>query len=138
MRGRGPGPITAGAAAGAWTGYRLAHAALSAAPRPIPVQRSRFANTASAASQTFGSVSAAASRAVADFAGAKRELSDPLTPVLAVGSAASAVLGSPIDAVLVGSVLAATQRLRAERLLQRLLVEEAANSAISIAAPTSV
>ncbi len=154
VRGRGPGPVTAGAGAGAWTGYRLARAALCAPPppiadvhewhamsveqvrsvlsppppRPIPVQRSRFANTATAASNTVGSVSAAASRAVADFAGAMRdELSDPLTPVLAVGSAASAVLGSPIDAVLVGSVLAgnaalaATQRIRAERLLQRLL-----------------
>ncbi len=55
------------------------------------------------------------------------ELSDPLTPVLAIGSAASALLGSPVDAVLVGSVLAgnaalsATQRLHAERLLRRLL-----------------
>ena len=62
------------------------------------------------------------------FGGALRaELSDPLTPLLAVGSAASAVLGSPIDAVLVGSVvignatLAAAERLRAERLLSRLL-----------------
>ncbi|MCB0331390.1 MAG: hypothetical protein KDD70_17085, partial [Bdellovibrionales bacterium] len=51
----------------------------------------------------------------------------PLTPVLATGSAASAVLGSPLDAVLVGSVLllnaalSAAQRLRAERLLKRLL-----------------
>jgi cation-transporting ATPase I len=46
---------------------------------------------------------------------------------LATASAASAVLGSPIDAVLVGSVLtfntalAATQQLRAQRLLRRLL-----------------
>src|SRR3979490_756841 len=44
-----------------------------------------------------------------------------------VGGAATAVLGSPVDAVLVGSVLAgnamlaATQRIRAERLLRRLL-----------------
>ena len=57
----------------------------------------------------------------------RAELSDPLTPVLALGSAASAVLGSPVDAVLVGSVLtgnsvlAASQRLRAESRLQRLL-----------------
>ena len=48
------------------------------------------------------------------------ELSDPLTPILATGSAASAVLGSPIDAMLVASVLtfnsalAATQRTPSE------------------------
>jgi cation-transporting P-type ATPase I len=54
-------------------------------------------------------------------------LADPLTPVLATGSVASAILGSPIDAVLVGSVLfgnaalAATQRIHAERVLGQLL-----------------
>jgi cation-transporting ATPase I len=154
VRGVGPGPVTAGAAAGAWTGYRLARAALSApsppiavvhewhamsveqvrdalpppTPRPTPAPKSRLASTATSASSSVGSVLGAASRAVGDFAGAIREeLSDPLTPVLAVGSAASAVLGSPLDAALVGSVLggnaalAATQRIRAERLLQRLL-----------------
>jgi cation-transporting P-type ATPase I len=58
------------------------------------------------------------------------ELSDPLTPVLALGSAASAVLGSPVDAVLVGSVLtgnsvlAASQRLRAESRLNELLAQQ--------------
>ena len=67
-------------------------------------------------------------QAVAEFITTLRdELSDPLTPVLATGSAASAVLGSPPDAVLVGSVLtfnsalAATQQVRAQRLLRRLL-----------------
>lgn len=50
-----------------------------------------------------------------------------MTPVLAVGSAASALLGSPVDAILVGSVLtgnamlAASQQVRAERLLTRML-----------------
>jgi cation-transporting ATPase I len=58
------------------------------------------------------------------------ELSDPLTPVLALGSAASAILGSPVDAVLVGSVLtgnsvlAASQRLRAESRLNELLAQQ--------------
>ncbi|MGH3968653.1 MAG: HAD-IC family P-type ATPase, partial [Mycobacterium sp.] len=58
------------------------------------------------------------------------ELSDPLTPVLALGSAASAVLGSPVDAALVGSVLtgnavlAASQRLRAESRLDQLLAQQ--------------
>jgi cation-transporting ATPase I len=60
----------------------------------------------------------------------RAELSDPLTPILALGSAASAVLGSPVDAVMVGSVLtgnailAASQRLRAEGRLNRLLAQQ--------------
>ncbi|MGH3564349.1 MAG: HAD-IC family P-type ATPase, partial [Mycobacterium sp.] len=60
----------------------------------------------------------------------RSELSDPITPVLALGAAASAVLGSPVDAVLVGSVvggnavLAAAQRLVAERRLNVLLTEQ--------------
>ncbi|MBB5915377.1 cation-transporting ATPase I [Nocardia transvalensis] len=60
----------------------------------------------------------------------RRELADPLTPVLGVGATASAILGSPTDAVLVGSVLAvnavasAAQRQRAEGALRHLLREE--------------
>jgi H+-transporting ATPase len=154
VRGRGPTPVTAGAAAGAWTGFSLARGVLTAdAPQPVierdwhamtvdevrrelpppqpaepPRSRSRLTSTATTASGAVWSVVDPARRAVWQFAGAMRsELSDPLTPVLAIGSAASAVLGSPVDAVLVGSVLtgnaalAATQRLRAERLLQRML-----------------
>ena len=55
------------------------------------------------------------------------ELADPLTPVLATGAAASAVIGSPTDALLVGGVLAANavisgaQRLRADWALRDLL-----------------
>src|SRR5438270_368112 len=70
-------------------------------------------------------------QAVWQFVKAVRaELSDPLTPVLALGSAASAILGSPVDAVLVGSVLtgnsmlAASQRLRAESRLDELLSQQ--------------
>ncbi len=50
--------------------------------------------------------------------------------MLALGSAASAILGSPVDAVLVGSVLtgnsmlAASQRLRAESRLNELLAQQ--------------
>ncbi|HEX3828676.1 MAG TPA: cation-translocating P-type ATPase [Sporichthyaceae bacterium] len=56
----------------------------------------------------------------------REELSDPLTPVLTVGAAASAVLGAPTDAVLVGAVMgvnavvATAQRRRAERAMQEL------------------
>jgi len=57
----------------------------------------------------------------------REDLDDPMSPVLATGAAASAVLGSPADAVLVSSVmlgnavLSGVQRLRAERLLAALL-----------------
>ncbi len=58
------------------------------------------------------------------------ELADPLTPVLATGAAATAVLGEATDAILVGSVtvgnalLSGLQRLRAETALESLLLEQ--------------
>ncbi|WP_328869485.1 cation-translocating P-type ATPase [Streptomyces sp. NBC_00287] len=58
------------------------------------------------------------------------ELDDPLTPVLAVGSAASAILGSAVDALLVvgaldlNALVGGLQRLRAERALAGLLAEQ--------------
>ncbi|MDT9701344.1 cation-translocating P-type ATPase [Streptomyces sp. P17] len=58
------------------------------------------------------------------------ELDDPLTPVLAVGSAASAILGSVVDALLVvgaldlNALVGGLQRLRAERALAGLLAEQ--------------
>ena len=58
------------------------------------------------------------------------ELSDPLTPLLGTGAAASAILGEATDAVLVGSVTVANallggfQRLRAETALEALLLEQ--------------
>jgi cation-transporting ATPase I len=57
------------------------------------------------------------------------ELDDPLTPVLAVGSAASAVLGSVVDALLVfgaldlNALVSGVQRLRAEQALSGLRAE---------------
>lgn len=60
-------------------------------------------------------------RALSRLAGATRaELDDPLTPILAVGAAASAILGSNVDALLVGGVMAVNavvggvQRMRAD------------------------
>ncbi|SEG05113.1 cation-transporting ATPase I [Thermomonospora echinospora] len=68
-------------------------------------------------------------RAVLDLATAVgRELRDPLTPVLVLGAAASAIVGSEVDAALVGGVMAGNavisgvQRMRAERALGRLLL----------------
>jgi cation-transporting ATPase I len=65
------------------------------------------------------------------IAGAVRsELDDPLTPVLAVGSAASAIVGSAVDALLVvgaldlNALIGAIQRLRAEQAVSGLLAEQ--------------
>ncbi|WP_346619280.1 HAD-IC family P-type ATPase [Blastococcus montanus] len=58
------------------------------------------------------------------------ELADPLTPVLATGAAATALLGEFTDAVLVGGVtvinalVSGLQRLRAETALEALLLEQ--------------
>jgi cation-transporting ATPase I len=58
------------------------------------------------------------------------ELSDPLTPILGTGAAATAILGESTDAILVGSVtvgnalISGVQRLRAETALESLLLEQ--------------
>ncbi|ONM47946.1 hypothetical protein B0T44_07625 [Nocardia donostiensis] len=60
----------------------------------------------------------------------RRELADPLTPILGVGAAATAILGSPSDAVLLSSVLtvnamiSARQRQAAESELRELIEGE--------------
>ncbi|MEO8815592.1 MAG: cation-translocating P-type ATPase, partial [Mycobacterium sp.] len=161
VRGRGPGPVTTGAAAGALSGYWLGRRVVDAtAPRPAavhewhamsvdqvravlpspdlqaPVEHRRppvvaAARTALDLARRSTQWTVPPRQLVSQFAGAVRvELSDPITPVLALGAAASAVLGSPVDAVLVGSVLggnavlAAAQRLVAERRLNVLLNEQ--------------
>ncbi|MGW1559708.1 HAD-IC family P-type ATPase [Streptomyces sp. NPDC002144] len=61
------------------------------------------------------------------FHAVREELDDPLTPVLAVGSAAEAILGSAVDALLVvgaldlNALVGGVQRLRADQALSRLL-----------------
>lgn len=103
-----------------------------------PTERPHHAPAAAAALAAVdlarrGAQRTAPPRLLRQFAQAVRsELSDPITPVLALGAAASAVLGSPVDAMLVGSVLggnamlAAAQRLVAERRLSVLLNEQVA------------
>ena len=60
----------------------------------------------------------------------RANLADPITPLLATGAMASALLGSPLDAALVGGVLlanaalSAEQQLHAERVLRRLMAVE--------------
>ncbi|MDF3299355.1 cation-translocating P-type ATPase [Streptomyces tropicalis] len=73
----------------------------------------------------------APARWTVELGGAVRgELHDPLTPVLAVGSAASAILGSVVDALLVvgaldlNALVGGFQRLRAERALSGLVAEQ--------------
>jgi cation-transporting P-type ATPase I len=157
VRGTGPGPVTTGAAAGLLSGYLMARRVLRApTPLPAPVQewhamsveqvqkmlpppeaehdaaaRHGLASLAMDTAQRGAELTGRPVQAVGQFLRAVRaELSDPLTPVLALGSAASAVLGSPVDAVLVGSVLtgnsmlAASQRLRAESRLNELLAQQ--------------
>jgi cation-transporting ATPase I len=70
-------------------------------------------------------------REVAELAQAVlAEMRDPLTPLLLTGSAASAMLGSAVDAGLVGAVMAGNaviggvQRMRTERALRTLMLRE--------------
>ncbi|MBV9090169.1 MAG: cation-translocating P-type ATPase [Mycobacteriaceae bacterium] len=69
-------------------------------------------------------------RTVRLLAATRAELNDPLTPILAVGAAASAILGSNVDAVLVAGVMTVNalvggiQRLRAETAAAELFAEQ--------------
>ncbi|MEU7168653.1 cation-translocating P-type ATPase [Streptomyces morookaense] len=97
---------------------------LAGMPRTAPTVLSRLRGSAQAA--TGLPVFAPARTAVSLFTAVRAELDDPLTPVLAVGAAASAVLGSGVDALLVSgalgmnAVVGGVQRLRAERALEEL------------------
>ncbi|OHU22341.1 haloacid dehalogenase [Mycobacteroides franklinii] len=147
VRGRGPEAVTAGAGTGLFTGYWLARKAVrSDAPEPEIVHewhamsadqvrallpQQDLAAPSPGLFERVPSLAAAPGRGLWQFAQAiGTELADPLTPVLSVGAAASAVLGSPVDAVLVSSVLvgnallAAVQRLHSEQLLDRLLHQQ--------------
>lgn len=143
---RGPGPVTLGAAAGLLSGYLLARRTVrTPVPQPAPsydwhamsVQQVRAVlappdGDATAAGRTDRR-GPRIPGPVAHFAKAVRTelFGDPLTPVLALCSAATAVLGSPTDAVLVGTVLtgnamlATAQQLQAENRLNRLLAQQA-------------
>ncbi len=146
IRGLGPGPVTTGAAAGLLSGWLLARGIMNAdAPRPasvhewhaMTVEQVRRAlppqdpQAAGEADRRAAQLAETPPHAFWQLVKAVRaELTDPLTPVLALGSAASAVLGSPVDAILVfsvltgNSILAASQRLRAENRLNILLAQQ--------------
>ncbi|HZA12518.1 MAG TPA: cation-translocating P-type ATPase, partial [Mycobacterium sp.] len=165
VRGRGPGPVTAGATAGLWTGFSLARRAIGASvpagaatddwhamspeqvrralPQPADEVDARPPVSPTSATGVTDRLIGSPRRVMGEVLGAMRgELSDPLTPILATGSAASALLGSPVDAVLVGSVLtfnsalAASQQVRAERLLRRLLAVQVPSARRVLEDPT--
>ncbi|MDQ2626194.1 MAG: cation-translocating P-type ATPase, partial [Actinomycetota bacterium] len=136
-----PGPVTAGAAAGLVSGYLLARGvARTPAPRPAPAYEWHAMSIdevrdilpppdlAGAATEVVEQPPAMAWQFVKAV---RAELSDPLMPVLALSSAATAMLGSPVDAMLVSTVLigncmlAAAQQLQAENRLNRLLAQQA-------------
>ncbi|HEX2401477.1 MAG TPA: cation-translocating P-type ATPase, partial [Mycobacterium sp.] len=94
------------------------------APRPGRIERLSAAPPV----RFVGSLAGGTLRAGKDFVDEMRaNLADPITPILATGALASAMLGSPFDAALVGGVLlanaalSAEQQLHAERVLRRLL-----------------
>ncbi|WP_280443005.1 cation-translocating P-type ATPase [Nocardia brasiliensis] len=96
--------------------------ALARLPHPAPV-----ADRAPAAP---GAPAGGVARTTTFLRHLRTELADPLTPILSVGAVATAILGSPSDAVLLSSVLAvnavvsARQRQRAESALHTLLDSE--------------
>lgn len=138
--GRGPGPVTAGAASGLLSGYLLARqVARTPAPRPAPafqwhamsLDEVRTILPVPDAACAAGELDAAPPHMAWQFIKAVRaELSDPLMPVLALSSVATAMLGSPVDALMVSTVLigncmlAAAQQLQAENRLNRLLAQQ--------------
>jgi cation-transporting ATPase I len=89
------------------------------AAEPCLTERTR--HLAAAVSELPGTAPVAASLQLASAV--YGELSDPLTPILAVGAAASAILGSTVDALLVlgamgvNALVGGVQGLRAERAL---------------------
>ncbi|MER6350197.1 cation-translocating P-type ATPase [Streptomyces sp. NPDC001532] len=157
-------PVDAGAAAALFGGVRAAvGVAMARTPRPQPrvawhalephVVRARLADRLKA-EETAVEHAAGRARELAVTVGHKPamaparwtfqlaravrgELDDPLTPVLAVGSAASAILGSVADALLVvgaldlNALVGGVQRLRAERALSGLVAEQKQKARVS-------
>ena len=109
----------------------------AAAQPPALVRAAGSAAHRAAATTPIRQLVVTPARGTAEFAGAiAEELRDPLTPVLALGAAASAVVGSGVDAILVGgvmggnAVISAGQQLRARRALSRLMLGERTNARI--------
>ncbi|GGK98901.1 haloacid dehalogenase [Nocardia jinanensis] len=83
---------------------------LTRLPEPVPPQERETGEPVSR-----GAVAARVT-SLTDFLGhMRRELADPLTPILGVGAAATAILGSPSDAILLSSVLAVNAMISARQ-----------------------
>ncbi len=150
--GYGPEAVNAGVLGGLWAGFNAGSRvfgetlpapepghdwyALPAAevqrllprPPPAPGESAVPPNPLFAPARLAGRAASATWSLAGEFAGEMRaSLADPITPILATGAVASAILGSPLDAALVGGVLLANaalsseQQLHAERVLRRLL-----------------
>ena len=159
VAGNGTASVDLGAAATLWSGYRAGSAVFHGdLPPPEPGQdwhaltvtevqrllpRPPDEDTAEASASNesrladvpivglVGRAGLASWHYGRDFLAEMRaDLDDPITPILATGALASALLGSPLDAVLVGGVLlvnaamSSQQQLHAERVLRRLLAVE--------------
>ncbi|WP_330342283.1 cation-translocating P-type ATPase [Streptomyces sp. NBC_00557] len=100
-----------------------------AAPTTLGRTRRQLGRATTSVVKSLG-LTAQAQHAGELFGAVCEELRDPLTPVLALGAAASAAVGSNIDSLLVGGVMAGnavisgTQRMRAEQALKALLTHE--------------
>ena len=154
--GSGPGTVNLSALAALWTGYRLGAKVFDGPlPHPesghdwyaLPVDEvtrllPRPDRADEAADGDDGTVLAGALAPLRPltaplgaawgwagdmFEAIREDLDDPITPILATGAAATALLGSPLDAVMVGGVLllntsiSAQQSVHAERVLGELL-----------------
>ena len=150
--GYGPDAVNTSVFAGLWTGFRAADKVFEdplptpepghewhgmtvedvrrLLPRPLSAPRSPAERPSIllAPARFVRGASTTAWSLAGDLAGEFRSnLADPITPILATGAVASALLGSPLDAALVSSVLltnatlSAQQQLHAERTLRRLL-----------------
>ncbi len=157
---RGPGPVTIGAVAGLLSGYLLARSTIQMPiPRPAPAYEWHAMSAEQvrdvlaalrdpdedATTQSDGAEGGRRAAAWEFARAAAAELTgDPLTPLLGLCSAATAVLGSPTDAMLVGTVLtgnallSTAQQLRAENRLNRLLAQQAPPARLVIEGPDAV
>ncbi len=113
--------------------------------RLLPPRLDRSAETAlpaASAAATGGRPSAvnAVETVIRVLSVVREDLDDPMSPVLATGAAASAVLGAPADAALVttvmvgNAILSGVQRWRAEQLLSRLLATSDAPARVVLSA----
>ncbi|MCH5642755.1 cation-translocating P-type ATPase [Gordonia sp. ABSL49_1] len=151
--GSGPASVNLAAVGALWTGFRLGSGVFDESlpipelghdwhalpvsevarllPRPAPdqpIQERLSGLTSVSVVKPVTNRVAAVWRTASEFVGAIRgDLDDPITPILATGAAATALLGSPLDAGLVFAVLllntaiSAEQELHAERILDELL-----------------